>query len=202
MENERIVKENNDLHFQLIQYREHADGADLKWKATCRQTQNEVQDLKFLLAQKDSQIASFDAENIKLRNKLDQVMEKLYMPSKDQIIGGLNSDGNLHNVLRGATQGFELSQNLAADNRGTHEFNDGEGDESLNGSPSRAPRGMTIKDQEWANELRRADERANEMRNKYDELVQQHLGLEEKIRELNGSVEVRDNEILRLSKLY
>ena len=33
-------------------------------------------------------------------------MEKLYMPSQDQIIGGMNSDGKLHNVLRGATQGF------------------------------------------------------------------------------------------------
>ena len=108
-ENERIVKENNDLHFQLIQYREHADGADLKWKAQCRQTQNEVQDLKFLLSQKDSQIAQLDAENVKLRQKLDRVMEKLYMPSQDQIIGGLNSDGKLHNVLRGATQGFQLS---------------------------------------------------------------------------------------------
>ena len=32
-------------------------------------------------------------------------------------------------------------------------------------------RGMTIKDQEWASELRRADERANELRHKYDELV-------------------------------
>lgn len=44
-----------------------------------------------------------DAENVKLRQKLDRVMEKLYMPSQDQIIGGLNSDGKLHNVLRGAT---------------------------------------------------------------------------------------------------
>ena len=158
--------------------------------------------MKFLLAQKDSQIATFDAENIKLRQKLDRVMEKLYMPSQDQIIGGLNSDGNLHNVLRGATQGFEMSQNLAPNNRGTNEFNDGEGDESLHDSPSRGARGMSIKDQEWANELRRADERANELRNKYDELVQQHLSVEEKVRELNGSIEVRDNEILRLSKLY
>ena len=61
---------------------------------------------------------------------------------------------------------------------------------------------MTIKDQEWASELRRADERANELRHKYDELVQAHLALEEKQRELNGAIEARDNEILRLSKLY
>ena len=61
---------------------------------------------------------------------------------------------------------------------------------------------MTIKDQEWASELRRADERANELRHKYDELVQAHLALEEKQRGLNEAIEARDNEILRLSKLY
>ena len=53
------------------------------------------------------------------------------MPSQDQIIGGLNSDGKLHNVLRGATQGFQLSQNLAPNESNGNEFNDGEGDESL-----------------------------------------------------------------------
>lgn len=80
---------------------------------------------------------------------------------------------------------------------------DGEGDESLHNSehvPNRG--GMTIKDQEWANELRRADERANELRQKYDDIVQAHLALEEKLKGLNGAIETRDNEILRLSKLY
>lgn len=32
-ENERVVKENNELHAQLIKYREMSDGAELKWKA-------------------------------------------------------------------------------------------------------------------------------------------------------------------------
>lgn len=127
------------------------------------------------------------------------------MPSQDQIIGGLNSDGKLHNVLRGATQGFQLSQNLAGEGAGNQDFNEGEGDESMEQSERVAggnQRGMTIKDQEWASELRRADERANELRHKYDELVQQHLQQEEKARGLNDQIEIRDNEITRLSKLY
>lgn len=41
-ENERLVKENNELHHQLIKLREASDGADLKWKAQCRSSQNEV----------------------------------------------------------------------------------------------------------------------------------------------------------------
>ena len=82
----------------------------------------------------------------------------------------------------------------------SHDFNDGEGDESMRHSPP--SRGQTIKDQEWANELRRADERANELRQKLDSLVQQHLAVSDKIKTLNGAIEVRDNEILRLSMLY
>ena len=103
-ENERLVKENNQLHMQLIQYREHADGSELKWKSSYRQQQNELQDLKFLLTQKDQSISKLDRDNVKLRTKLDSVMEKLYMPSQDQIIGGLNSEGKVHNVLKGSQQ--------------------------------------------------------------------------------------------------
>ena len=101
-ENERLVKENNSLHFQLIGSKEHADGAELKWKSQARQTMNEVQDLRFLLTQKDATISKLDQENAKLRQKLDRVMEKLYMPSQDQIVGGLTSEGKVHNVIKGA----------------------------------------------------------------------------------------------------
>lgn len=44
---------------------------------------NEVQDLRFLLTQKDANIAKLDNENAKLKQKLNNVMEKLYMPSQD-----------------------------------------------------------------------------------------------------------------------
>ena len=50
--------------------------------------------------------------------------------------------------------------------------------------------------------MRRADERATEIRHKYQELVQNHLAIEDKVKELTKSIEVRDNEILRLSSLY
>ena len=82
-ENERLVKENNELHLKVIEYREQVDGADLKWKASARQSQNEVQDLRFLLTQKEASIRKLDAENVQLRTKMDSVMAKLYLPSTD-----------------------------------------------------------------------------------------------------------------------
>ena len=59
-----------------------------------------------------------------------------------------------------------------------------------------------IREQEWANELRRADERANEIRVKYEELVTSHQQMEEKVKKMSEQIEVRDNEILRLGGLY
>ncbi len=80
----------------------------------------------------------------------------------------------------------------------------GEGESSLqnSGSPGRSRANVGIREQEWANELRRADERANEVRNKYDDLVQSHQQLGEKVKRMTDQIEVRDNEILRLGGLY
>lgn len=209
-ENERLVKENNELHLKLIEYREQVDGSDLKWKASYRQSQNEVQDLRFLLTQKENSIRSLDTENVALRTKLDKVMEKLYLPSTDQIIGGLNSDGKVHNVLRGAQAQFEVSANLVAGvppvnssmghDAGASDM--GEGESSLQHSSPARNQNVGIREQEWANELRRADERANEIRHKYEDLMVSHANLEAQVKRSAEQVEVRDNEILRLGGLF
>lgn len=92
-ENQRLVKENNELHRQLIDRREAADQVDMRLKSTLRQASNEASDLSFLNQQKDVRIAALESELLKMRQKLDKVQSKLYMPSQDQIIGGMNSSG-------------------------------------------------------------------------------------------------------------
>lgn len=59
-----------------------------------------------------------------------------------------------------------------------------------------------VREQEWANELRKADERSNEIKQKYTELLQNHAKYEEKIKRMENQIEVRDNEILRLGGLF
>ena len=66
-ENERLVKENNDLHFQLIKKKEDADAVEIRWKGVIRQSQNEAQDLRFLVSQKDYAFQKLENENLKLR---------------------------------------------------------------------------------------------------------------------------------------
>lgn len=79
-ENERLVKENNTLHIQLIQRKEALDQVDLRWKSTLRQAQNEALDLAFLNTQKDARIKDLESETLKMKQKLDKVLNKLYMP--------------------------------------------------------------------------------------------------------------------------
>ena len=145
-------------------------------------------------------------ENAKLRQKLERVMEKLYLPSQDQIVGGLTSTGQVHNVLRGSQQQFEVSQTLQRHNNyntmGGMGEDEGEDMESNRNQSPGSRRYASLRDQEWAQELRRSDERCQEIRIKYEGLVQAHIGLEEKVKKLENGIEARDNEILRLGGLY
>jgi hypothetical protein len=60
----------------------------------------------------------------------------------------------------------------------------------------------SMRDHEWASELRRADERTSEMRARNEQLTTTNLTLEAKIKKFESSIEVRDVEILRLGGLY
>lgn len=137
----------------------------MRLKSTLRQASNEASDLSFLNQQKDARIAALESELLKMRQKLDKVQSKLYMPSQDQIIGGMNSAGQPHNIIRGAAQNFEMNRPLE------HNF-DGEGEES--------PHTTNMRDQEWAIELRKADERSHEIRLRCEDFVKKNQILEEK----------------------
>ena len=80
-ENERMTKENNQLHMEIISAREEKESVDLKWKAANRQLQNEVRDLRFLVESKDSKMKALDREIAKMRSKLEKTMSKMYLPS-------------------------------------------------------------------------------------------------------------------------
>lgn len=62
-----------------------------------------------------------EAENLKLKLKIDKVLQKLYIPGQDQIIGGMNSTQMPHNVIRGAQQQIEMSGAAVMDAAGEDE---------------------------------------------------------------------------------
>ena len=54
-----------------------------------------------MVGQKEVAVARLQGENVKIKEKLDQALSKLYMPSQDKVIGGLSSEGHPHNVIKG-----------------------------------------------------------------------------------------------------
>lgn len=55
-ENERLVKENNQLHVNLIAVKEEKESNELKWRQVSRQVADEARDMKFLAESKDAKI--------------------------------------------------------------------------------------------------------------------------------------------------
>ena len=69
-ENERLTKENNKLHHEIILVKEERDNQEIQWKTALRSLQEECQDLKFLVDSKDTRLRKMDSENCRLRSDM------------------------------------------------------------------------------------------------------------------------------------
>ena len=179
---------------QLIQRKEALEQVELRWKSTLRQAQSEATDLGFLNKQKDARIKELESEVLRMKQKLEKVLSKLYMPGQDQIIGGMSSNGLPHNVIRGAQQTLEMNHGVNMDGV--------EGEEEQSNHNHGASQELRAREQEWANELRRADERSHEVRQRCEDLKKANSELEARCKAQEQQIETRDVEILRLGGLY
>jgi hypothetical protein len=73
--------------------------------------------LRFLLEAKDAKVHALDRELAKMRSKMEKTLSKLYLPSQDEVIEGLNpgvegNDINLMARVGGHQQDYELSHGL------------------------------------------------------------------------------------------
>lgn len=89
-ENEKITKENNKLHLEIIQVKEERDNCEIKWKAALRQLQEECQDMKFLVDTKDVRIRKLDNQVTSFKLKMQSTLDKIYLPGADRIVDGLS----------------------------------------------------------------------------------------------------------------
>lgn len=73
-ENERIVRENNELHLQMIKVREECEMRENQMRAQLRQIQNEKTDLQFLSNQKDFKLQELERTVSDMKAKLDKAL--------------------------------------------------------------------------------------------------------------------------------
>ena len=192
-ENERLVKENNGLHGDIIAVREEKEANELRWKNIARQTNDEMRDTKFLAEAKDAKIRQQEQELVKIKTKLQSTLEKIYMPSADKVVDGLSKfDGEAgNNVLQGHEQAVDVVGGLA--NRG---------DGPIQAMPARDQEARAEERAQWAAEVRRADERCD-MLTQANQEMQARFAHEQAIcKGLVEKIKVRDEEILRLHSLY
>ena len=85
-ENERVIRENNALHKEIIEVKERYEEDNQKWKKRTRLVEDERDDYAAVVAQKDYKIKEMELINLQLKEKLDQVMSKSLWPSTTEIL--------------------------------------------------------------------------------------------------------------------
>ncbi|XP_075052089.1 centrosomal protein of 135 kDa isoform X2 [Mixophyes fleayi] len=75
-ENARVVKENNELHLELLKIREESDRYIKDLKASLRKLEHQTADLKFLNNQYVHKIRSMEKENKAKTERIQQLQEK------------------------------------------------------------------------------------------------------------------------------
>ena len=115
-ENERIVKENNELHFQMIKVREDCELRENQMKAQVRQIQNEKTDLQFLASQKDFKIQELDKTISDMKSKLEKALQKAFNPASNDVVKGLRKEINQQDNVVGRKQELTLSRPIDSQN--------------------------------------------------------------------------------------
>lgn len=69
-ENERVVRENNDLHTEIMSVKEELQRSDLKWRQIEKQSSSEIADLRFVTQQDKLSIKRFEDEILGFKETL------------------------------------------------------------------------------------------------------------------------------------
>lgn len=171
----RLMKQNNDLHLSMMKVKEESDQKDHQWRASAKKIEAEKTDLHFLVDKTKDDLRRMEQQNVKLKSRLDTVMSKTYAGK------GIPSANSPESNIMGRVQGFEVSKLLPQNGR-VEDF--------------RRP------DQTWANELRAADERSHRFQEELEQQNRARSLLEDENARLKQQIEVRNQEILRLSSVH
>lgn len=186
-ENERVVKENNQLHMEIIESKEKLESVEKSWRATTRKLEDEIDDLRLVSQQKEFKIDSINKENLKLKERLASTMEKAYWPMSNEILKTLPREIPETDENEFANpEDIELMCFLPPEIIEHEEQNRPQSDR------------QAIVEAE----LVAADHRVESMIAEQQQMKQATESMKEKISELESQKHARDEEINRLTNLY
>ena len=195
-ENQKIVNENNSLHREMIKIKEEIDKKEVKFETAIRKLNEEKDEMKFLIQQKDIAIKSSESETDSIRRKLNEILQKVYGDYNNSGLAGadkLLKTGTTKpmNIIGKKTEFFLPN---AIENNNSNLINADTAFKSLNNNLSDK--------EEWARDLREADERALKFRNETKFAEEKIKELSHKMEGLEKQIHARDMEIKRLNDNY
>jgi chromosome segregation ATPase len=176
----------------MIKIKDDQDKKEIKFEAAIRKLNEEKDEMRFLLSQKDIQIKNAEQETDSIRRKLNEILQKVYGDYNNQGLAGaekLLKTGTTKpmNIIGRKTEFFIPN---ALDNQ----MNAETAFKSLNNNLSEK--------EEWARDLREADERALKFRNDTKVAEQRSKDLQQRIEILEKQIQSRDLEIKRMGDNY
>ena len=198
-ENMQLTKENNELHTEMIKLKDNLEkhnDANIQNLTRC---ENEKEEFKLLLSQKDSQIKNQQIEIDTLKQKMNDLFDKLYYEfpnGNNNLINKTNTNDMYAKPKVIPKGGFEISAPLM----------EGDGPREGIGGMNNIDVGIFKKEldnfnlnkESWAKDLKLADTEAEKLRNEIRTLRSQLNEQESNIQTLRNKVSSRDNEINNL----
>lgn len=173
-----------------------------------RQIQNECQDLRFLVDQKDIRIRKQDQELTKMKGKYEKILAKMYISSQDEVIEGLAPNiterDEINVLMKGHQQEFQLSSPLKKFNNDISELVHDDSfqlQDKLNFKTQHTSNDAQ-NNKKWADELTKADERCQLLQAQLEDARKKKADVEVKLETLEKQVDIREQEIQRLHTLY
>ncbi len=201
-ENMKLVKENNDLHLEIIKLREEFERREISLSNSISKLDKEKQEIRFLIIQKDTHIKNTEIESENLRKKLNDITEKIYGKNKKNILNNTAAVNKVHyndasviNFSSTNTIGKKQEINMP---RGNIEPSDFE----FPADVRKLFKEIEVNKQEWANDIKACDERSIKFRDDIKRIEEQNKNLNKKIEFLERQIGYREQEIKRISGSY
>jgi chromosome segregation ATPase len=191
-ENMKIMKENQDLHTENIKLKQDLDFKDTHYSDIIKKLEAEKAEAKFLVIQKDLHTKSIEIEADGLKKKLNELFQKLYgdvgsskqgLPNAEKILKTMNKTPI--NFVSKKTE-MDMSKGLDSNNAFYEKFMEQ----------------TMVNKEEWANDIKEADERAQKFRKDLKLTEEKGSELQKRIEFLERQIKSRDVEIKRLNDNY
>lgn len=174
-ENARLVRENNDLHQELLRTREQLETKARELKVTVRRLEHENADLRFLNSQYVHKVRAHEKQSRSKDDKIAQLQEK-------NLQAVVQTPGGRKKQIPSRRQRMELDATLPA--------------------PTEAPGvSMTPSDPFFADMMNVADQRMEQLQQQVMRLEESERASSRAIQSLRRQVDVRDKEIERLTRM-